>query len=172
MSWPESKKSLPEKHHDPVGYELALVTLASCPDLEEAKALIEEQLDCAEISVKRLEALGRSDDLEKVRQELAPKLEANLTLKLGDEARRATSIVELALERTQARLQRNDISEPWKVAREVSQVRTQGIDKKLALEGRPTAIHETRNTDEVIRQLEAMGVATQTVIEGTAVEEG
>ena len=160
MAW--TVKNAARAKDDPVGYDQALVALATYRTLEEAQAHV-EGLGGHRISIKALEVIQRNEgpEIERVRKELAPKLEQTLTLDLGDEGRMATAIIDLALQRTQERLKRNDISEPWKVAREVSQVRTQAVDKKLALEGRPTTITERRDMDEVVRALEGMGVAKQ-----------
>ena len=160
-----------EECGDPVGYDKALTAIALCPSLEDAKALIEDQ-GYSNISVKALESIKRAkgDDIEKLRTQLAPKLEKGLNNDLGDEARRATLIIDMALEHTESRLRRNEVAEPWKVAREVSQVRTQGIDKKLAQEGRPTSITETRNLDEVVRSLEALNVVRQVEVTQGSVE--
>jgi hypothetical protein len=156
---------------DPVGYNKALVAIATYPNTDEAKAYIEDQ-GYSKVSVAALETIKRNkgDEIEKVRRELAPKLEGTLVSDLGDEARRATAIIELALQRTEERLRTNVVSDPSRVARDISQLRTQAIDKKLALEGRPTSITETRSHEEVLRSLEAMGVVKQ--VEVKQVTEG
>lgn len=152
----------------------AVSALALCPTIREAKIQL-EQLGYAEkaVSERRLEVMkgNKGEEIEKLRREYAPQLEATLTGDMLDEARYATEVISLAIRRTEERLKANIVSDPAKVARDLSQIRSQGIEKKLALEGRPTSISESRNTDEVIRALEGLGVAKQVTVESTAVEE-
>jgi hypothetical protein len=57
------------------------------------------------------------------------------------------------------------IPDPSRVARDISQIRTQGIDKRLALQGRPTQIQANRSVDELVRALEGLGVAKQVALD-------
>ena len=167
----KGEKALSNEFHNPVTYNEALVAIATFPTIEEAKAYLEAD-GFRVTSVAALETIKRNkgEEIEKVRAQLAPKLEGALINDLGDEARRATAIIELALQRTEERLRTNIVSDPSRVARDLSQLRTQAVDKKLALEGRPTSISEVRNVDEVVRALESLGVAR--VVEVKQIPEG
>ena len=76
--------------------------------------------------------------------------------------------MDLAIQRTEERLRRNIEADPSRVLRDLSQVRTQAIDKRLALEGRPTQIIEKRSPDEILAKLEALGVVRQVDVEATS----
>ncbi len=157
-------------YKDPVTEEQALAALAAYPDDEDAKACLESQ----DIKVSALmlanKRVSSATKIEEIRKQIAPKLEGQLTGDLLDEARHATVVIEMAIKRTEERLEKNMIVDPSRVARDLSQLRTQAIDKRLALEGRPTSITESRSADEMIRALESMGVARQVTIESTAEE--
>lgn len=103
------------------------------------------------------------------RKEMAPKLEAELADDLLDSARLVAKVERLAVERTEQLLKEGKVQDPSRVARDLSQVRTQAIDKRLALEGRPDKIIEKRDHREIIRGLEALKVAE--VVDSTATEE-
>lgn len=155
---------------NPVGYEEAIVALATFPDLEQAKAFLAQQKITA--TVKGLETLKvkKAAEIAECRKEIAPKLEAELTGDMLDEARYATRVIDMAIRRTEERLAKNMVADPARVARDLSQLRTQAVDKRLALEGRPTAIVEKRSPEEILARLEAMGVARRVDVETTADE--
>jgi hypothetical protein len=156
-----------ELHH-----ELALTAIAAFPTLEEAAEYMWENHEIR-VSVAKLEVYrdGRfKEDYLKHRDEFAAKFEKDLANNLLDTAARATAVTQLAVAQTAEMLAQGKIKDPSKVARDLSQVATQAIDKRLALQGRPTHVVETRNTEEILRKLEAMGVAKRFDAEGTADE--
>lgn len=111
----------------------------------------------------------RRERYEARRNELAPVLEGMLANDLLDTARLATTVEHLAITKTWELLQTGRITDPSvasKVARDLSQVRTQSIDKRLAIQGRPTQITEHRTMSEILRQLRALKVVE--VIDSTA----
>lgn len=158
-------------YKDRVAEDEMVVALATFPDDEKALAFLESQN--LKTTVKQLanKRISKKDEIEQLRREIAPKLEEQLTGDMLDEARYATTVIDMAIRRTEEALRRNIVADPARVARDLSQLRSQAIDKRLALEGRPTSITETRNQDEIIRSLEGMGVAKQVAIEATAVED-
>jgi hypothetical protein len=87
-------------------------------------------------------------------------------------AREAGMVVEGAIDRAKKVLadtkQWISPGELAKIARDMSQVHAQNMDKVLTLTGRPTAITESRELVALVRSLEADGVLK--VVEGTAEE--
>ena len=108
----------------------------------------------------------------KRREQLAPRfVEAKLAEDLLQEAGSATEAIAFAVEQTYERLAKGEIADPARAARDLSQIETQAVDKRLALQGRPTQISEHRSPDEIVRALEGMGVVKKVDAEGTAIEE-
>jgi hypothetical protein len=99
---------------------------------------------------------------EKLREEWAPKIEASLANNLLDNARLAAETERLAIEQARTELEEGRAKEPAKIARDLSQVRSQAIDKRLALQGRPTQITERRDVNEIVRALVGMKVVQVT----------
>jgi hypothetical protein len=102
----------------------------------------------------------------KRRQELAPQIEGRLANDLLDNAERASAVIGVAIERTQELLDAGKVAEPSRVARDLSQVVAQSIDKRLAIQGRPTQITEHSDVGDIIRKLQAIGVIE--IIDSTA----
>jgi hypothetical protein len=146
---------------NPVSEQTAIAAMAAYPDINDAKDYLERESGFCEVSVARLEQIKsyKAADLEEARRELAPLHESKLTNDMLDEARRVTSVIDLAVRRTERLLERDAVSDPAKAARDLGQLRTQSIDKRLALEGRPTAIIEKRSAEEILSKLEALGIA-------------
>jgi len=103
------------------------------------------------------------------RRELAPQIEDQLAADLLDNATEATEAAKLLVAETRRQLDAGTIDDPARAARELSQVATQAIDKRLAIMGRPTAIVENRNYAEILRALAAKGIVE--VIDASAIEE-
>jgi hypothetical protein len=103
---------------------------------------------------------------EKRRQELAPQIEAELANNLLDNAQRASAVITVAIAKTEELLEAGKVGDPARVARDLSQVVAQSVDKRLSIQGRPTQITEHRDIGEIVRQLQAKGVIE--VIDGTA----
>jgi hypothetical protein len=156
---------------DDIGNEQAIVALALSPKISDAMAYMKSAgYQITEIQLENIKR-NKAAEVEKVRKQYAPQLEAKLTGDMLDEARYATEVINLAIQRTEERLKANLVIDPARVARDLSQIRSQGIEKKLALEGRPTSITENRTPDEIVRALVGMGVAKEITVESTAVEE-
>jgi hypothetical protein len=106
------------------------------------------------------------DRYEERRQELAPQIEGRFANDLLDNAQRATAVITVAIDKTRELLDDGKVQDPARVARDLSQVMAQAVDKRLAIQGRPTQITEHRDIDAIIRQLQAKGVIE--VIDSTA----
>lgn len=148
---------------DDLAVERALAAMAAYPDLAQASAYLAEQGYQANVDLLRtMRDVQFRDRFEKVRDSLAPRIEASLANDFLDNARMAAEVERMAVERTRQMLEEGKIAEPSRVARDLSQVKTQSVDKRLALQGRPTQITEHRDPREIVRALEAMRVV-QTV---------
>lgn len=113
-----------------------------------------------------------AERLQKRREELAPVIEARLAADMLDNATLASDVTRLAIEKTRDMLESGRVLDPSRVARDLSQVATQAVDKRLALQGRPTKIVEHRDIGEIVRALEGMGVVqAEPAIDSTAIEE-
>ena len=97
---------------------------------------------------------------EKLREEWAPRIEASLANDLLGNARLAAETERLAIEAAREELIDGTAKEPSKIARDLSQVKAQSVDKRLALQGRPTDIKENRDISEIVRALVGMNVAS------------
>jgi hypothetical protein len=96
---------------------------------------------------------------EKMRDEWAGQIEAQLANNLLDNARLAAQVERQAIEATKDSLDNKTAREPAKIARDLSQVKAQSVDKRLALQGRPTQISERRGISEIVKALVGMRVA-------------
>lgn len=103
---------------------------------------------------------SRVAQYEKLREDWAGKIEAQLASDLLDNARLASRTERLAIEAAKTSLENETAREPAKIARDISQVKAQAIDKRLALQGRPTQITERRDVGEIVRALVGMRVLT------------
>lgn len=162
----------------PVDMELIYAALITYPDDNEAMNFMLEngyEVSAAKMAVfRRGTTMPTSPYFEpylKRREQLAPRLEAKLAEDLLQEAGSATEAIAFAVEQTYERLAKGEIADPARAARDLSQIRTQAVDKRLALQGRPTQISEHRSPDEIVRALEGMGVVKKVDAEGTAIEE-
>jgi hypothetical protein len=157
---------------------ILLSALIAYPSLPDAKAFIEDHgygisEAALEVFRKRCAAPNNplGDEFAAMRRELAPVLEASLADEMLENARYATLVERAAIESVEKRLARGLEKDPATVARNLSMIRTQSIDKRLALQGRPTTIAENRSVDDLVRALEGLGVAKQTVLEAEVVSE-
>ena len=146
-------------HREPLGIEHALSAIACFPRLEDAVQHLEA--NGYKTTVLQLENMkhAQADRVQEIRQEHAPRLEALLADDMLDNARLAGFAERIALEATIDRLQTGKANDPSRVARDISQVKTQSIDKRLALQGRPSQVIETRDVAELVRALVGLGVA-------------
>lgn len=149
---------------------LAFDAMIVCPTYLEAVGVLKTQKITT--TVARLESFARNpgftERFEKRRDELAPLLERSLANNLLDNAARAAAVVGLAIQRAGERIEAGREMDPARVARDLSQVVSQSVDKRLAVQGRPTQITEHRDVREIVRALEALKVVQ--VIDSTSVE--
>lgn len=156
---------------DDLAVEEVLTAIVAYPTLGMAKEFLQEhgiRTDIAKLKAWRDRKYA--DRYQAKRKELAPKLEAMLADDMLSNARLASEVEKLAIEATAKILKSGKAQDPSRTARDLKQIQTQGIDKRLALEGRPTQIHESRNVDELVRALESLGVARQ--VEVSQLEQG
>jgi hypothetical protein len=159
---------------DDVARELMFTALAVYPDLADVSKFMAEQgyeASEAKLAVYRDGRVPGHDDFIERRKQLAPRIEAMLADDLLSAAQRTTSVVNLAVEQTHKLLAAGECKEPSKVARDLSQVAAQQIEKRLSLEGRPTQITEDRSLGEIVRALEGLGVVKKVDAESTAEDE-
>jgi hypothetical protein len=156
---------------DDLAVEMVIDAMVAYPTLTMAKEFLKEH--GYDTDLKKLKSWRDNkfaDRYQKRRKELGPKIEAMLADDMLGNARLASEVEKLAIEQTAKLLKQGKVQDPSRVARDLKQTQTQGIDKRLAMEGRPTQIHESRNVDELVRALEGMGVARQ--VEVTQIEQG
>lgn len=148
--------------------ERAYAAIILSPTLADAVEVLKIQGDTTnEAVLVQLRDRDR-ERFEKRRDELAPVVEGRFANDALDNAARASAAIGLAIARTEELLAAGKVADPARVARDLSQVVAQSIDKRLAVQGRPTQITETRDVAEIIRALQAMKVVQ--VVESTAEE--
>lgn len=142
-----------------VNVELAIAAIALCPTLEDASGYLKEQHGI-QASPEKLAVMKRHhpERLEKAREQAAPHLEGVLANDMLDNASLATRVENVAIQRTLVMLEEGKMQDPSKVARDLADVKAKSVDKRLALQGRPTQITEHRSVDENWAALERMGV--------------
>jgi hypothetical protein len=159
-------------YKDPVSLEVIKSCLAASEgDVAETKRMMNEAGYDASEKVIANKGLSAATDIAEIREKLAPRIERQMTGDMLDSSVKTLVVLDMAVEQAKERLENERVVDPAKMARDLAQVIAQMSDKRLALEGRPTSITETRSPDEIVRALEGMGVARQTVIESTAIEE-
>lgn len=160
----------------PVDMEMVYASLITYPDDDSAIRFMSE--NGYEVSPAKMAVFRRGTNMPtspyyepylKRREQLAPRLEAKLAEDLLSEAGRATEAVAFCVERTHEMLQKDEIRDPARAARDLSQIRTQAIDKRLALQGRPTSVTVNLDPETILKRLEAKGLIHDA--EGTAIEE-
>ena len=159
----------PVSYKDPVALEVLNSCLAATDgDVTEAKQMLNEAgYDLSEVQMTN-KLSSQAVNIAEIRERLAPRIERQMTGDMLDSSVRTLVVLDMAVEQAKVRLETERVVDPAKMARDLAQVIAQMSDKRLALEGRPTSITESRSPDEIVRALEAMKVATW--IEGTAVE--
>lgn len=151
--------------------EKAITAIAAYRTLDEAvDYLASEGITTTEAKLKVWQDTMYADRVRKRREQIAPLIEEKLASDLLGNATLASDVTALAIQKTRELLEENKIADPSRVARDLSQVGTQAVDKRLALQGRPSQIVEHRDVSEIIRALEGMKVVVPSV-ESTAIEE-
>ena len=94
---------------------------------------------------------------------VTPRSDFHLTaaFPLPDDIEKRTSILRPGCD-CAAVLSRFELS---KIARDLADVQSKAVDKKLSLEGRPSQITEVRDVADIVRALEAKKVITQIEVE-------
>lgn len=141
--------------------ELALMALAASPTPEDACAYLKAEHNLISVPSK-LTTLAkiRPKEYEELRAKIVPLKEQTLTHNMLDNALYASDVTRVAMEQLMGRLEEGKIPPEYlsRVARDVQDVQAKAIDKKLALEGRPSVITESRTAPEIIKKLESMGL--------------
>jgi hypothetical protein len=103
---------------------------------------------------------GKHADLyQRLHEEHAPALEAQLIGEFRLIARHATDAARLAIEKATDRLENDKDNDPARTAANLATVADKATGKVLALSGRPTSIREERrNPEELVRSLMMLGV--------------
>jgi hypothetical protein len=144
--------------------ELGMMALIASPTPEAAcEYLKEEHGLVAKPSSLSAAVRMRPEQYEELRAKIVPLKEQALTHNLLDNALYASDVTRAAMEQLTKRLEEGRIKPEYlsRVARDVADVQTKAIDKKMTLEGRPNVITETRSAPEIIRALEGMRVIKQ-----------
>jgi hypothetical protein len=159
-----------KSEEDVIAGMMAVIGSANYP--EAAEKLRADGRDIHEETLRRWCKETHVARFEQMREEWGPKIEAQLASNLLDNARLAAATERLAIEAAKASLENKTAREPAKIARDISQVKAQAIDKRLALQGRPTQITERRDINEIVKALVGMKVASvaepQPVLDATA----
>lgn len=95
---------------------------------------------------------------EELRDQFAGKREATLVHNYLDASLRATEAMNLAVDKAKGKLEAGADNDPARTAANLAMVARSATDKRLALQGRPTQIHETRDLGAILRSLAAKGV--------------
>ena len=161
--------------HEPVGVELVTSALIAYPDLTQAQQFMEDRgytVTEAKLKVYRdgLQGTKYRETFLKRREELAPILESQMADDMLENARYSTQVERFCIEKVQQLLEEGKVADPARAARDMSQIRTQAIDKRLALQGRPTEITQNRSIDELVNALVGMKVAERVDATTTAEE--
>ena len=163
-------------YDDPVHQELALMALAASPTPEEACIFLksEHQIQAKPNHLTNM-AKYHPEQYEELRGKIVPLKEQVLTHNLLDNALYTSNVTRVAVEQLEIKLQEGRIPAQYlsRVARDLQDLQSKAIEKKLALEGRPQTIHETRTAPEILRKLESMGVinaSSEEVDEATIAE--
>ena len=162
----------------PVDMELIYAALIACPDNDDAIRFMDE--NGYEVSSAKMEVFRRGSNMptspyfkpyQERREKLAPILQQKLENDLLGISTSTSTAVQFAVDQTRELLANGECKDPARTARDLMQVVTQSVDKRQLLMGQPTQITENRSLDEMVRALEALGVAKQVDVEITAIEE-
>jgi hypothetical protein len=165
MSTTELKRVL---DRDTVAMELLYTVLVFYEDLEKCSAVMGSmgyEISAAKCGVYRDGQVPLHSVFLERRKELTPAREAILKDGLLAEAEQATAVVGLCLASVKRQIDEGKELDFAKTARDLSQLRSQGIEKRALLEGKPTHIVEKRSPDELVRALESLGVAQRVALE-------
>lgn len=150
--------------------EIALSAAVAWPTLEEACEYLYDTHDI-EVSPEQLERNLRRfpERVDKIRQELAPKLEQRAANGMLNNAARCTEVLGLAIDKTKAYLESPRCTDPSTVGRNLADIMAKSVDKSRLLEEKPTHITADKSLDEVFRALKA--ISPDLVVEDATVVE-
>ena len=97
-------------------------------------------------------------EYESLRQEIAPRLEAELVSLARETAIYAARVEWKAIEKAEARIDGGQDYDPAKTAVAMSRIKATAIDRLFTLTGRPATIVEHRRAEELVRSLASLGV--------------
>ncbi len=153
------------------GEQLALAAIAAHPTLEQAVEYLKEAHSIyTTVATLQKKTVKCRPELEEIREQLAPRVEAIRANDMLDNAGLATELERMCMERLQIQLEQGRVKDPARVARDLADLKAKNVDKRLAVQGRPTQITETRNLAEIVKAMEGMGIAKQVdvTVEGSA----
>lgn len=160
-------------HKDEKTLEIALTAVAAHPTLSQAVTYLKETYNIVTTEpVLKAHISRRREELERMREQIAPRVEAIRANDMLDNIGLATELERLAMESLKDRLEKGWVKDPARVVRDLADVKAKNVDKRLAVQGRPTQIVETRKVGEIVKALEGLGVAKRVDVESTAVEDG
>lgn len=151
------------EHH----VELAFDVMAALPTLELAVERLKAEYGIT-TTPRVLEGVRRfyPERFKKVWEESVAVREAYLIDGMLDNAQLATEGEARAARRTIEALDSGTVKEPWRVARDLADMKAKNVDKNRLMQDKPTAITVTRSVAEIFNQLEALKV-----IDGEAEED-
>ena len=95
---------------------------------------------------------------DEIREKYAEGMEARIAHEQRDLAMLAAQTQRLAVERAHERLEAGEDQDPAKSAANLAKVAQSNVDKLMTLTNRPQQITETRNIQELVRSLAALGL--------------
>lgn len=150
--------------------ELALAAIAAHPTLQQAADyLLEAHGIRTTAKVLGIHSRHHREHLEEIREQVAPRVEAIRANDMLDNMGLATELERMAMELLMERFKKGWIKDPERVIRDLADVKAKNVDKRLAVQGRPTQIVETRKVGEIVKALEGLGVAR--TVDATVVED-
>jgi hypothetical protein len=162
---PTAEAETPQKRFMPTGAEQtrvaseheidrALATLVACGGSVTAAA---EQLEMSDRTLRswRTKHAVRYAELH---DKVAPQIEDELVRAARSTALLAFDTTRLGVEKTREALEADKVKDPAAATRNIATTGAILTDKLLALTGRPTAITEHRNPDQLLKDLQAAGV--------------
>lgn len=148
-------------NQNPTDQELGLMALAASPTPEDACEFLKTEHGLrTKPSILKTMSKRFPEQYEELRAKIVPLKEKTLAHNMLDNGLYASEATRIAMDQLVQRLQENRIPPEYlsRVARDIADVQTKSVDKKLALENRPTVITETRSAPEILRKLQDMGV--------------
>lgn len=143
----------------------ALTALALCAGSPKHAAihLKGRGLELSEKTLKEFRDTTHRDLYQRITTEYAVRLEDLVVREARELAVAAARVERLAIEQTEAALERGNIRDPSKAALDMSRVKSSNLDKLLILTNRPTAINVNTSAADLIRALEADRVIRRVV---------